>query len=77
MQITCTFNDFKEICKDSSNLKYGGKVVFVVTQGVGVTACSSFNTSRLGVSFVLSNTPSKNSFLAEYPDAIQVDALIS
>ena len=73
MKVTCSFNDFKDICKDSIGLKYGGVIIYVNVAGTGVTLASFFNTARLGVTFVLTNTPSQNNFLTDFPDAIKVD----
>lgn len=75
MTVVCTFSEFQNICKDPSNIKFGGIVLFVKDPLDGVTHASILNTSRLGVVFSLSNTPTKNNFLAEYPGAVQVDSI--
>ena len=77
MTVTCTFNDFTNICKDPSNIRFGGVVLYVFLSGTGVTHASFLNTSRLGVVFSLSNTPTKNNFLADHPGAIQVDQIVA
>ena len=76
MTITCTFNDFKNVCLDASLVKYGGSVVYVKGVGDGVTHAALLNTARLNVIFALSNTPTQNNFLAEFPDAIKVDSIV-
>lgn len=73
MNITCTFNDFKSICKDQSLNLMGGKVLYV--KGAGVTYTTLLNSSRLGMVFALSNTPTEANFLVDFPNAIKVDSI--
>ena len=76
MVVTCTFNDFKAINIDTSAIKFGGIVVYVKGAGDGITHAALLNTARLNVVFVLSNTPTQNNFLAEFPGAIKVDSIV-
>lgn len=74
MIVTCTFQDFKALHLDASSTKYSGAMMYVKGAG-GVTHASSMNTARLGIVFVLSNTPTQNNFLEEFPDAVKVDSI--
>lgn len=71
MTVTCTFNDFKTLCGS-----YGGAMMFVKDASNDVTHASLFNTARPGIVFVLSNTPTKANFLAEFPESISVSSIV-
>ena len=75
MNITCTFNDLKTICKSASSPNYGGIVLYVKDPGLGVTYVTLLNTARLGIIFILSNTPTEANFLEAFPDAIKIETL--
>lgn len=74
MVITCKWNELKLIMKDPSDTPYPGVIVYVASGAPPtVTRISFLNTARLGVISVIIPAISKTVFLAEFPNAIQVD----
>ena len=71
MEVTCSIENFKQICQNSGELPYIGTVIFVLQADL-VTDLSLFNTDRLSIVFTLNPKISKAALLVDFPSALEV-----